>query len=177
MNAVAAVRRLASAVSVLTVAGGGPLHGTTASSVGTVSRDPLLVCVCLRSGSRFSELARDAGTFAVNVLSSRQALLADWFARPGRAPGPEQFAAVGWSAHHAHGAPLLDGAMAWLGCRITGVFPGGDHDLLLAEVTDGAAGEGRPLLSCDGRLYGAELYDVARRTRRHDTPHAATPLD
>jgi flavin reductase (DIM6/NTAB) family NADH-FMN oxidoreductase RutF len=173
-----AVRRLASGVTVLTVAHRDTAHGTTVSAVSAVSRDPLLVCACLRSGSVFAELAGRSRRFVVNVLSRRQAPLADWFARPDRPTGTRQFDGVDWEPEPETGTPLLRHTLGWLGCRLTGCVPAGDHDILLAEVVAGGARTGSPLLNFDGRLHGTDLYEVIRRTDRpHPAAAATTTLD
>jgi flavin reductase len=169
----AAGRRLATGVTVLTVAHGGTAHGTTASAVGLVSTDPLLVHACLRQDSVFADLARRSGRFAVSVLSERQTGLADWFADPARPAGNAQFARVDWDADAVSGAPLLRHAVSWLSCLPAAWHPGGSHVILLAEVAWGAVGSGSPLLSFDGRLHGAELHHVIRR-RGHAAPSIVT---
>ncbi|MEV6795311.1 flavin reductase family protein [Streptomyces sp. NPDC051320] len=165
----AAARRLATGVCVLTAAHQGAVHGTTVSAVGAVSRDPLLISVCLRNGSTFTELARKAGTFTAGLLTSRQALVADWFANPARTPNYGQFALLDWQPDPVTGAPALRNTLATLSCRITACHPAGDHELLIAEVTEGSNGAGSPLLNFDGRLFGAEIHEVnERRSNRHD---------
>ncbi|WP_432124308.1 flavin reductase family protein [Streptomyces sp. C10-9-1] len=151
-----ALRRLTSAVTVLTVdGGGGDRHGTTASSVVAISREPLVLGVALRPGSAFVRLVLRTGTFSVNVLAAGQGEDARRFADPGRSPGDAQFASVAWRADPLSGAPLLDGALAHLSCRVVDRRPVGDHDLLLAEVTGGAPAPGAPLLGFSGRLHTA----------------------
>ncbi|WP_432246695.1 flavin reductase family protein [Streptomyces sanyensis] len=151
-----ALRRLTSAVTVLTVDGGdGDRHGTTASSVVAISREPLVLGVALRPGSTFVRLMLRTGTFSVNVLAAGQGENARRFADPTRSPGDAQFASVAWRADPLSGAPLLDGALAHLSCRVVDRRPVGDHDLLLAEVTGGAPAPGAPLLGFSGRLHTA----------------------
>src|SRR5207245_9308375 len=82
-----AVRRLATGVAVLTIWHGDVVHGTTVSSVAAISRDPLLIGVCLRGESGLTEVFGEARRFAVNVLSTRQSALAGWFADPARPRG------------------------------------------------------------------------------------------
>ncbi|HWH01654.1 MAG TPA: flavin reductase family protein [Pilimelia sp.] len=164
-----AVRQYASGVAVLTVAHDGTLHGATVSAVTAVSRDPLLIAACLRTSSVNTELARAAGRFAVNVLSSRQAVVAGWFADPDRPLGPAQFACVRWAPDAASGAPVLAGSLARLSCRLSDCVPAGDHHILVAEVADGAVvAGGTPLLSYAGRLHDADLLTLPRRQ-----PHPA----
>lgn len=160
-----AVRKVASGVTVLTVALGDQAHGSTASAVTAVSAEPLLICACLRRGSTFADLAVRSSRFVVNVLSGGQGAIADWFADPRRPPGYRQFAAVDWSPDPSFAAPLLRGAIAWLDCRLVRGYPGGDHSILLAEVLGGASGTGNPLLSFDRGLHSTDLLRVSRRSR------------
>jgi flavin reductase len=160
-----AARRIATGVTVLTAVHDGQAHGTTASAVITASNEPLLVCICLRNGSTFAAMAAQARRFMINVLSSRQAPIADWFADPGRPSGYGQFAPVDWTPDPVCAAPRLRGALAWLGCQFMFSYPAGDHSILLAEVLGGASGTGDPLLSFDRQLYSTELLSVSRRNR------------
>lgn len=171
------VYRLTTGVTVLTAVHGDRAHGSTASAVFAVSREPLLIGVCLRTGSAFAELAARADRFAVNVLSGRQAAIADWFADPDRPAGYGQFAPVDWEPHTGSGAPLLRGAVAWLDCRPTASHPGGDHSILLAEVLGGESAPGLPLVGYDSRLHNAELHGVARRRAPATAAAGITTLD
>ncbi|MCK9902326.1 hypothetical protein CC117_23475 [Parafrankia colletiae] len=173
-----AVRRLSTGVTVLTVRHGDVVHGTTVSSVLAVSRDPLLVGVSLRRGSLTSDLAVTSGMFVVNVLSRRQALLADWFADPDRPAGLAQFDRLDWRPDAGCGAPRLAGAVAAMSCRLQARLTTGDHDLHVAEVVEGTVGTGSPLISYAAGVHGAELHEVTRRRgRRPLTGAAATGLD
>ncbi|WP_331735344.1 flavin reductase family protein (plasmid) [Streptomyces sp. NBC_00597] len=149
-----ALRRLASGVTVLTVDGGaGARHGTTASSMVAVSREPLILGVCLRRTSTFTRLALAAGTFSVNVLAAGQGDVAGRFADPERPSGDAQFAGLAWTTDPLSGAPLLDGSLSHLSCRLLDRHQVGDHDLLLAEVTAGAHARDTPMISFAGRLH------------------------
>lgn len=148
-----AVRLFASGVSVLTVADHRGTHGTTVSALVAVSRDPLLIGVCLHDRSSFLSRVRDRQWFSVNVLRADQADLARWFADPDRPRGAAQFAGI--SCHHDRttGAPLIDDSLSHLTCRLERWVPAGDHVLLVAAVTSGEARFGTPLLSFAGVLH------------------------
>jgi flavin reductase (DIM6/NTAB) family NADH-FMN oxidoreductase RutF len=158
-----ATRQFATGVTVLTVWHGQAAQGTTVSAVATLSRTPLLLGVCLRSGSAFVDLASTAGRFAMNVLGASQALLAGWFADPARPAGLAQFDHVDWETEVYSGAPLLSGCLAGLGCRVNSSVPVGDHHLLIAEVVTAKHRPGAPLLSYAGQLHDGVLNLVARK--------------
>ncbi|MFI0482841.1 flavin reductase family protein [Actinomadura sp. 9N215] len=179
-----AVRRLATGVAVLTAWQGDDVHGTTVSSVAAISRDPLLVGVCLREGSGLSGLIGEARRFAVNVLCTRQSALAGWFADPTRPRGLAQFDHLDWEPDPFSGAPWIGGSLASLGCQLTATVPAGDHNLLIGEVVTARDGEGGPLLHFTGRLHDGTLRVLPReathpqngderRGDRHDAFSAA----
>ncbi|MFD8981613.1 flavin reductase family protein [Streptomyces sp. NPDC059564] len=156
-----ALRRLASSVTVLTVSRDGVRHGTTASAVVTLSRDPLVLGACLRPTSTFAAMVRRAGKFSVNVLASAQNDVARRFANPGRPLGDAQFEGFDWSTDPLTGAPLLGGSLAHMACRVLGWHQVGDHDMLLAEVTGGNHTVDSPMLSFAGRMHSAAVTPAA----------------
>ncbi len=44
------------------------------------------------------------------------------------------------------GAPVIDGSLAWVDCRLELVHDAGDHELVIGRVLDLGIGEGEPLL-------------------------------
>ncbi len=168
-----ALRQVASGVAVLTFWYGKDAHGTTVSAVTAVSRDPLLVGVCLRRDSLFARLVGTTGQrFGINVLSAHQVHLASWFADPKRPAGLAQFDYLDWEPDTFSGAPLISGSLARLGCRLTDWMNAGDHHLLVAEVMSGAAGDGTPLLSFAGQLHDGLLRSLPGRQSHPATRHA-----
>jgi flavin reductase len=157
-------RRLPTGVSVLTVGEGKEAHGATVSAVSVVSQQPPSVCAAVRYDSVLARIVLETGTFVVNVLSSGQALLADWFANPQRPAGRDQFAPVRWEPQEETGIPLLHGCLAHLTCALVSYQRVGKGDgLLVAQINSTTLGTGRPLVSYDGRLFDPELHGVARR--------------
>ena len=45
-----------------------------------------------------------------------------------------------------HGAPVLEGALAWLVCDLRELLPRGDHAIGIGEVVAMGHGEGEPLV-------------------------------
>ncbi|HEY3608753.1 MAG TPA: flavin reductase family protein [Pseudonocardiaceae bacterium] len=148
-----AVRQLASGVAVLTVADERGTHGATVSALAAVSRDPLLVGACLNRNSLFLRRVRARRWFSVSALNTEQTLLARWFADPGRPRDSSQFDGIAARVDPISGAPLLEGALAHLTCRVSYCLAAGDHFLLIADVADGTRGRGTPLLSFAGTLH------------------------
>lgn len=140
-----ALSRFASGVTVVTVAADATMHGMTASSFASVSLDPPRVLVCLDKSSRTRALLAD--TFAINVLSAEQEEVSRAFAHAGEKPFSSLPHEIG-----ASGAPLIHGALAWIECATSSIVDGGDHDIIVGDVTGCASGEGHPLIYYD-RTY------------------------
>jgi len=117
-------------VVVVTAMGeGGPL-GLAIGSFTSVSLDPLLVGFFPARTSTSWAAIRPVGVFCVNVLADDQTDVSRTFA----ARGVDRFAGVTW--HPApSGAPILDGAVAWIDCLLDDELDAGDHALVLGRVT------------------------------------------
>lgn len=119
----------ATGVTVVTVQAGGEMHGMTANAVMSVSLDPLLVCVSVSRRARMDGFLKQAGGFALNVLSEDQQALSQYFAGAWPHATPPEYRLEPWA-----GGPRLVGCLAAVGCRIDGVLDGGDHRLFLGRV-------------------------------------------
>jgi flavin reductase (DIM6/NTAB) family NADH-FMN oxidoreductase RutF len=144
------MRALPSGVCVVTAFGPDGPTGMTASSVTSLSLDPLLVVVGIASSSRTLAAARAVGRFGVNVLGAEQAPLALRFAA--RSSGEEKYDGVPHRLEAA--APVIDGAPAWLVCDLRAAHPEGDHALVVGRVVTMAADAAprAPLVAHAGRL-------------------------
>ncbi|MFD0392702.1 flavin reductase family protein [Streptomyces nogalater] len=143
-------RQLPTGVAVVTAQDGEVAHGATVSTVSVLSQQPLRIGVSLRRGSYLTGLIRQRRVFALNVLSSRQSAVADWFANPERPRGWRQFDYVRWTAHPKAGMPVLEDARP-ASLPANGPDPlGASDDLLVAEVLDGRGRNGRPLVNFNG---------------------------
>jgi len=144
------MRRFPAGVAVLTVEVDGERVGLTVGSVVSLSLEPPLVGVSVSSQAAMHELLRDAGAFALSLLAGDQEALAQHFAR-----GVPPFA-------HWHGipvrkgtlgAPLLEGALGWLECRVHAEYQAGDHTLFVGEVVTVESGRPGPALVHVGQSY------------------------
>jgi 3-hydroxy-9,10-secoandrosta-1,3,5(10)-triene-9,17-dione monooxygenase reductase component len=132
--------------------------GFTCQSFTALSLDPPLVLFCpSRSSATWPRIAR-AGHFCANVLTAGQQELATVFGTT----GADKFAGVSWSPSPS-GAPILAGALTWVGCMVEAVHEAGDHYVVLGRVTGlGAVDPERPLLFYRGR-YGMTAVEPADR--------------
>jgi 3-hydroxy-9,10-secoandrosta-1,3,5(10)-triene-9,17-dione monooxygenase reductase component len=136
------IGHFATGVCVVTAEGPEGPVGMTANAVCSVSLDPLLLLVCFDRGARTLPIVRESRRFGVNVLAAGQEAIALTFAS--KLPETEKFAGV---PHRLHdGVPVIEGALAWLGCHLTELVPAGDHVIGIGEVDVAEAGDGEPLL-------------------------------
>jgi len=133
----------ATGVTVVTATGPvGPV-GMTANAVASLSLEPLLLLVAFDNSARTLAVVRERRRFGVNVLAAGQEELARLFAS--KAPEDAKFAGVAHSVHD--GIPVIDGTLAWVGCRLERLVEGGDHTIGIGAVESAEAGDGRrPLL-------------------------------
>jgi flavin reductase (DIM6/NTAB) family NADH-FMN oxidoreductase RutF len=119
----------------------GPV-GMTANAVASLSLDPLLLLVAFDQEARTLPAVRETGRFGVNVLHAGQEDLARLFAS--KRPESEKFAGVPHTVRD--GVPVIEAALAWVGCRLERLIPGGDHEIGIGAVEAAEAREGEPLL-------------------------------
>jgi flavin reductase (DIM6/NTAB) family NADH-FMN oxidoreductase RutF len=138
-----ALGQLASGVTIISMRVEGEDHGFTATSVTSLSLDPQLLLVCVVKAQRSHLQLEQAGHYAVNILGRAQRELGLRFA----VDDPDtRFAGVPVT-RALTGAPILEGALAWVDCRIRDILPGGDHSIFVGEVlAAGAQGEHDALL-------------------------------
>ena len=144
------LRRQPSGVAVVTVDADGQRVGLTVATLTSLSLEPPLVGVAVAREAALHELLREAGAFAVSLLAADQDHLAEHFAR-GVPP-------IGmWKGVAARdgelGAPLLDGALGWLECRLADEVATGTHTFFVGEVVSAELSEdGVPLVRLGGQL-------------------------
>ncbi len=135
----------ATGVTVITVDQDGEVHGMTANAFTSVSLDPPLVLVCVDHRARTHAHLQARKRFGVNVLSSFQQAISEYYARS--ADAHQHAEAIGARFERtAHGTPVLEGALAYLECRLHTAQPAGDHTIFIAEVEHVEVREGDPLL-------------------------------
>jgi len=137
-------------VTIVTTRVGERLHGSTANAFTSVSLEPLLVLVCLDKKGDTHGLVEQSGIFAVNILGEDQEHLSRLFATKGE--GHDHSLRGVPYRYGVTGAPIIEGALAYLDCVVAHRFPGGDHTIFVGEVRDGAIlREAPPLVFFRGR--------------------------
>ncbi len=121
----------ATGVTIVTaVAPDGSPIGLTANSFTSVSLDPPLLLVCIANSAGSADVLRYADCFGVNVLQIGQQPTSNRFA----GKGEDRFAATPWEPGEG-GVPVLSGSLASFECKRFSVNDGGDHFILVGEVT------------------------------------------
>lgn len=145
---IAAMRLVASSVTVVTTDGEAGRYGATVSAFSSVSADPPTVLVCLFADSRIAKAVSENGQFCVNVLSETHTEIADRFAGchdqwiEDRFSGIDCYGALGV-------APQIDGASAFC-CSLHQTVRSGSHLIILGHVCDVLPSQARPLTYRDG---------------------------
>ena len=119
----------------------GPV-GMTANAVCSLSLEPLLLLGAFDNESRTLPVVRETGRFGVNILAAGQEDLARLFAS--KVGEREKFAGIPHALHD--GIPVIDGALAWIGCRLERLIAAGDHTIGMGAVEAAEAGTGEPLI-------------------------------
>jgi flavin reductase (DIM6/NTAB) family NADH-FMN oxidoreductase RutF len=137
--------QLASGVCVVTFWRGGRLHGFTATSVISVSLNPLRVLFCVSQASESYSCLASGSVIGISILNAEQRALSDRFARK-VAFGAYDDVRI---ADQAQQAPLLQGALGHVIAVVVEMIPSGDHAIVLCDVTSAhAESDGVPLLYC-----------------------------
>ena len=131
----------ATGVTVVTALESGEPVGFTCQAFTSLSLDPPLVALAPGKSSTSWPRIAAAGTFCVNILGEDQEALARDFAQS----GGDKFTGVGWRPG-ANGAPVLEGALAWVECRFERAHDAGDHELVVGAVQEMGVRHGRPLV-------------------------------
>ncbi len=135
-----ALRQYPSGVTVITVKADGQTHGLTASAFASVSAEPPLIAVFVNHhGRAFPLFQRHDAVFAVNFLRAGQEEIANTFAFSKE----DRFAVGNWTTAET-GAPVLEGAVAWLDCTVYSRSAAGSHTIYIGEVQAAYVDETEP---------------------------------
>lgn len=139
--------QFATGVTIVSFYDGDEARGMTVNSFTSVSLSPPLVLVSIATASRTGRALIDGAAFAINVLAADQATLAYHFSGK-----PIKGRAEEWLSAEANEQPYLPGTAATIRCRPWRQYDGGDHVLVLGEVTSFTNHGRTPLVFHDGQF-------------------------
>ncbi len=152
--------RFASGIVVVACRTPAGLRGVTVSSFAAVSLAPPLVLFCIDRELESEAQLRASGGYGISILSDHQELLAQRFAAA--APLMDDAFTGAPDFQRETGAPLLDGAVAWLDCRPEALHGGGDHTIFVARVVWAAENPRQPLPLITFSRHYADLANLRR---------------
>ena len=128
------LRRLPFGLYAVTIAADGEVNAFTANWLTQAAFEPPMLSLAVENDGHSLGMIRRSGVFTVNLLGTDQRDLAGQLGRA-YARNPRKLDGV---AHHPspNGCPIIEGALGWLDCRVTGELPAGDHTLFVADITD-----------------------------------------
>lgn len=131
--------RFATGVTVITAPSDDGPVGITANSFSSLSLDPALVLWSPAKGTRRFKYFEATPHFAIHILKEDQAHVCEGFARNLHA-----FDGLDVTIS-AHGVPLINNCLTRLECRHVATHPGGDHVIVVGQVTHAVLNSGNPL--------------------------------
>lgn len=152
------MRHQAGAVTIVAAGPKGARAGLTATAVSSLSDAPPTVLVCVQRRTIAHKVITANRAFSVNILASEHEPIAERFAGREGTSGEARFSGASWSTM-ATGAPVLDGALASLDCRLAQEHDFETHSIFIGEVVDGRFREdGAPLL-----YFRNDYWDIGSR--------------
>jgi flavin reductase (DIM6/NTAB) family NADH-FMN oxidoreductase RutF len=143
-----ALRRLASAVAVVSCRDGQTRHAMTATAVTAMSMQPPSMIVCVNRAATFHRAISAATGFAINILHRSQVEIS--MGCGGMARREDRFGHGAWGEEA--GVPILTDAQARVVCTKEAAFDYGSHTIFVGRVTSvGICGEVDPLIYVDGK--------------------------
>jgi flavin reductase (DIM6/NTAB) family NADH-FMN oxidoreductase RutF len=135
-----ALGRFATGVTIVTTTSEQGTIGITANSFTSISLDPPLVLWSAARGSSRYPYFQTAKRFSIHILGAEQEALARSFVHNRHGPDDAQ-----WD-HQADGWPVLPNPLARFDCIHHQTHDGGDHSIILGQVTLAEYRDGAPLL-------------------------------
>ncbi|WP_342364175.1 flavin reductase family protein [Terrarubrum flagellatum] len=129
----AAMKTVATPVTVIATGEAGMRYGITASSVCSLSDQPPMILACINRNSAILPYIRANGCFSANFLAEAQSALAERFAGITKVYGPERFDFGSWG-RLVTGAPVLEDALSVFDCSLDCEHDSPTHAVLIGRV-------------------------------------------
>lgn len=152
-----AARRFATGVTIVAVHHEGSAHALTANSFVTLSLNPALIGISVKTEGRMRRLTEQVRFFGISVLNDGQEDYAKHYADRKRVGTPRHLALL--SEDTPALAPIVPGCVAYFVCEFDRTYPVGDHDLIVGSVLecDVPNGERSPLIFLDGKFQDSTI--------------------
>lgn len=112
-------------------------NAMVANWVTQASFEPRLIALGLQKTCYTHGLLEKGGSFAINIFSQEDSEAIMPFTK-GRSKNPDKMKDASYSDAPVTGCPVLDGASAYVECRVVQIVDvGGDHDIVVGEVVGG----------------------------------------
>ena len=112
-------------------------NAMVANWVMQASFTPRLIALGLQKTCYTHSLLEEGGSFAVNIFSQEDSEAIMPFTK-GRSKNPDKMKDASYTQAPLTGCPVLDGAAAYVECRVVQIVDvGGDHDIVVGEVLGG----------------------------------------
>lgn len=122
----------------ITSRNGDEVNAMVANWVMQTAFEPRLVAVGLAKKAHSHGLISEGGVFAINLFNKEDQEAIMPFTG-GRAKRPDKMTNATYSDAPETGCPVLEGAAAYVECKVTQIVDiGGDHDIVVGEVVGGA---------------------------------------
>jgi flavin reductase (DIM6/NTAB) family NADH-FMN oxidoreductase RutF len=152
-----ALRRLAKAVTIITVKHAGQRYAMVATAVSEVSMDPPSMLVCVNKSASLHAPLSGGANFCINILHNSHSEISSLCS--GSVKGEPRFAKGNWSPITSDIPRLLD-AQASLVCKNERFVEFGTHGIFLGTVLETYThGDVDPLVYVDGK-YGSSVVDM-----------------
>jgi flavin reductase (DIM6/NTAB) family NADH-FMN oxidoreductase RutF len=124
----------------------GTPYGLTANAFMSLSLNPPLVLISVDKAAQCYTCFDASKVFVVNFLSDEQEEVSRRFATK----GVDKFAGLEWSTGK-NGAAIIKGVIGYVECSVKETHDGGDHTIIVGEITAADAFGDRPLLFFRGK--------------------------
>jgi flavin reductase (DIM6/NTAB) family NADH-FMN oxidoreductase RutF len=145
------MRRVPTAVAVVTAEVDGRRYGITVGSLVSLSLEPPLVGISISRETALNLLLKESDAFAVSLLAADQDGIAQHFSRS----VPPLVLWNGIPLREVEGPPQIADALGWLVCRRDRELEVGTHTFFVAEVLSLEEGRGGSALLYAERGYHA----------------------
>ena len=147
----AAMRRLASTVTIVSTAHDGQRYGMAATAVSSVTTSPPAILACVNRSASIHAALTVGARYCINLLGPDHAGIVGAFS--GQMTGEERFGRGEWCAGPS-GQPYLADAAACIFCVLALSTPYGSHSIVVGEVEAVLLPGGpEPLIYRDGGFH------------------------